>query len=121
MKTQQAVHTKECENSGQRSCYCDRSLKPSHTPWTYTNASGKHRGAVWIKSGDKFVGKTYSHDGEDAIANAAYIVKCVNAHEELLELVKFHRNEHRGYRGRLLSIEESQRIADKIIAKVEGK
>lgn len=60
---------------------------PTPIPWTHTNASGKYRGAVWIKSNGKFIGKTYSHEGEDAIANAAFIVTACNAYQKNLEII----------------------------------
>jgi len=79
-----------------------------HTPTPFKALKTKYKdGPVyWIKSGDIFVGKVYSHDGQPAGENAAFIVRAVNAHEKLVELLKwvteeFERGERKGYQAKI--------------------
>lgn len=109
--------------------------KPTYTlplltpiPWTHTNASGKYRGAVWIKSNGKFIGKTYNHEGEDAIANAAFIIRAVNSFEKeraeryrLLHQLKKVTHQLKMRSNRTEAENNAIATADKAIAKAEQK
>jgi len=55
-------------------------MKHTPTPWEV-------QGDYWIKGNNQKVASVFEGDDEQDQANAAHIVKAVNAHEKLLEAV----------------------------------
>lgn len=59
--------------------------KHTPTPWTFTSGEGKHKGVIWIKSGDVFIGKLYGHEGQPIEENKKFLDCAVNSHEALID------------------------------------
>lgn len=53
----------------------------SPRPWLTVNGTDKHREAVFIKSGDTFVGKAYGHARQPVAANARLISAAPDLYE----------------------------------------
>jgi hypothetical protein len=54
-------------------------MEYSKLPWrSVRSKKERHKDAVFLMSGDTFIGKVYGHNGEPAEENANLILDCVN-------------------------------------------
>lgn len=129
MKTRKQ-HTPTC--GGHSPCVCGSwDIEPQHTPtpwklasWSPTLIVSESEGRHLANMNDVEV----RHRGDKepqtgSIANAAFIVRAVNSHEELIGMLKVYRNElmakatTTGEKGYL----NMYQLVDKAIAKAKGK
>ena len=65
--------------------------KPTHTatPWAVYDDSNLEYPNIEVEGGsEKICPEVYGEDHSQAVANAAFIVRCVNSHEALLEAAR---------------------------------
>jgi len=101
MKTQ-PTHTIDCDNRNEGFCICGAEPKrmlPTYTPtpWTlayndalqiHANDNGETYRFIARMDSELDTGKTDYERTQEDIANAAFIVRAVNAHEALVAFVK---------------------------------